>query len=61
MAVSEKNINKFISKWQGRGKEKQDDQAYWTDLLSYIFELTDITNPTEIQSGLTYIFLRQKF
>ncbi|MBR4358987.1 MAG: class I SAM-dependent DNA methyltransferase [Butyrivibrio sp.] len=52
MAVSEKNINKFISKWQGRGKEKQDDQAYWTDLLSYIFELTDITSRIEPQKDV---------
>lgn len=52
MAVSEKNIRKFINKWQGRGKEKQDDQAYWTDLLSYIFELTDITNRIEPQKDV---------
>ena len=52
MAISEKNIKKFISKWQGRGNEKQDDQAYWTDLLSYIFELTDITNRIEPQKDV---------
>ena len=52
MAVRDKNISKFISKWQGRGKEKQDDQAYWTDVLSYIVELTDITNRIEPQKDV---------
>ncbi len=52
MAVSEKNIAKFVSKWQGRGKERQDDQAYWTDLLSYIFELTDVTNRIKPQKDV---------
>ena len=52
MVYSEKNIDKFIKKWQGKGKEKQDDQAYWHDLLSYIFGLTDITNRIEAQKDV---------
>lgn len=31
------NAKLFVKKWQGRGKERQDDKTFWEDLLEDVF------------------------
>ena len=37
-------IRQFILKWQGRGKEDEDDHSYWYDILSRILGISDATD-----------------
>ncbi len=38
------SIRRFINKWRGKGKEHQDDQSYWIDLLH---DVLDVEHPTD--------------
>ena len=46
MAQMEKreSIRRFINKWRGKGKEHQDDQSYWIDLLH---DVLGVEHPTD--------------
>ena len=37
-------VKQFISRWRGRGDEKQETQSFWIDLLQNVF---GITTPTD--------------
>ena len=39
-----KAANEFSKRWESRGKEKQDSQTFWLDLLSSVY---GIENPGE--------------
>ncbi len=49
MTIQKQKIKRFISKWQGRGKEDEDDRSFWIDLLQDVFELTKITDRLDFQ------------
>lgn len=39
----------FIQKWNGKGKEDEDDRSYWIDLLSRVMGLENVTDHIEFQ------------
>ena len=39
----------FIQKWNGKGKEDEDDRSYWIDLLSRLMGLDNVTDHIEFQ------------
>lgn len=47
--VQNSAIKSFIEKWNGRGREDEDDRSYWIDLLQDVFGLTSVTSRIEFQ------------
>lgn len=43
------NAKLFVKKWQGRGKERQDDKTFWEDLLEDVFGVGKARDIIEVQ------------
>lgn len=39
----------FVNKWNGKGKEDEDDRSYWFDLLQNIMGIQNVTDHVEFQ------------
>ena len=39
----------FVIKWNGKGKEDEDDRSYWLDILQRIMGANDATDRIEFQ------------
>jgi hypothetical protein len=44
----------FVAKWEGRGKERQDDKTFWEDLLEDVFGLSKARNEIEVQRPVKF-------
>lgn len=48
--ISQKEAAKrFAKKWEGQGREKQDDSKFWLDLLQNVFRVSDPYSLIEFQ------------
>ena len=43
----------FINKWNGKGREDEDDRSYWLDILQRILGVDDATDRVEFQKKVT--------
>ena len=60
--ISQKEAAKrFAKKWEGQGREKQDDSKFWLELLSFVFRIEDpfklieFQKPVKMESSTRYI------
>lgn len=60
--ISQKEAAKrFAKKWEGRGREKQDDSKFWLDLLQNVFRVSDpyslieFQKPVKMESSTRFI------
>lgn len=60
--ISQKEAAKrFSKKWEGQGREKQDDSKFWLELLSFVFRIEDpfklieFQKPVKMESSTRYI------
>lgn len=60
--ISQKEAAKrFAKKWEGKGREKQDDSKFWLELLSFVFRIEDpfklieFQKPVKMESSTRYI------
>ncbi|MBQ9641550.1 MAG: methylase [Bacteroidaceae bacterium] len=44
----------FVEKWAGKGKESQDDQTFWEDLLEDVFGIPRSRNEIEVQRPVKF-------
>lgn len=49
MAVKKANITNFVKKWQGRGREDEDDRSFWIDLMQDVFGQEYVTDRLQFQ------------
>lgn len=49
ISVDKQGLKKFIEKWDGRGKEDEDDRSYWIDLFQNVFGQSDVTDRIDFQ------------
>ena len=48
------NAKLFVKKWQGRGKERQDDKTFWEDLLEDVFGVEKARDIIEVQKPVKF-------
>lgn len=48
------NAKLFVKKWQGRGKERQDDKTFWEDLLEDVFGVGKARDIIEVQKPVKF-------
>ena len=48
------NAKLFVKKWQGRGKERQDDKTFWEDLLEDVFGVEKARGIIEVQKPVKF-------
>ena len=60
--ISQKEAAKrFAKKWEGQGREKQDDSKFWLELLSFVFRIEDpfklieFQKPVKMESSTRFI------
>ena len=39
----------FIQKWQGKGKEDEDDRSFWFDIFTQVLDVQNVTDRMEFQ------------
>ena len=44
----------FADKWEGKGKERQDDKTFWEDLLEDVFGISKSRNEIEVQRPVKF-------
>lgn len=44
----------FVEKWDGKGKERQDDKTFWEDLLEDVFGISKSRNVIEVQRPVKF-------
>ena len=44
----------FVKKWNGKGKELQDDKTFWEDLLEDVFGVSNARNEIEVQRSVKF-------
>jgi len=49
-----KAAKEFVNKWNGKGKERQDDKTFWEDLLEDVFGLPKSRNEIEVQRSVMF-------
>lgn len=49
ITVDKQGLKKFMEKWDGRGKEDEDDRSYWIDLFQNVFVQSDVTDRIDFQ------------
>lgn len=52
ITINKQGLKKFIEKWSGKGKEKQDDESFWIDLFQDVFSQTAVTDRLKFQKDL---------
>mgnify|MGYP002524437128 FL=1 len=48
------NAKFFVKKWQGKGKERQDDKTFWEDLLEDVFGVEKARDIIEVQKTVKF-------
>ena len=64
-----RDAKSFVKKWQGKGRERQDDKTFWEDLLEDVFGVERSRNHIEVQKPVRFaisamlmlVFLRSSF
>lgn len=49
-----RDAKSFVKKWQGKGKEKQDDKTFWENLLEDVFGVSGVRNEIEVQKPVQF-------
>lgn len=48
-AERREGARQFFNKWNGHGKEDEDDRSYWIDILERIMGVDNVTDHIEFQ------------
>lgn len=49
-----RDAKSFVKKWQGKGRERQDDKTFWEDLLEDVFGVERSRNHIEVQKPVRF-------